>query len=153
MADESTQAAPEQATQEEPQGTDWKAEARKWEARAKENKGAAEELEQLKREQMTEIEKARADAADAKAEAEQLKAEKAMSDAAADVSAKSGIPVSMLRHCASVEDMHAFADEWATYHESLPAIHSAPATSATRIVKPDAPKATNGAVFAHMFAE
>lgn len=43
MADESTQAVTEQAESQEPQGTDWKAEARKWETRAKENKAAAEE--------------------------------------------------------------------------------------------------------------
>lgn len=49
--------------------TNWKAEAeklvaesRKWEARAKENKAAAAELEKLRKEQMSEVEKAVAEA-------------------------------------------------------------------------------------------
>lgn len=41
---------------------DWKALARKWEERAKANRKAAEELERLKRQQMTETEKAVAEA-------------------------------------------------------------------------------------------
>lgn len=42
--------------------TDWKAEARKWEKLAKGNKNAAEELEKLRKQSMTEQEKAVAEA-------------------------------------------------------------------------------------------
>lgn len=46
MPEETAQAATEaEAKTEEPQGTDWKAEARKWEARAKENKRTLDDVQ------------------------------------------------------------------------------------------------------------
>lgn len=50
---------------EEPQGTDWQAEARKWETRAKENFAAKKELDDRKAAEMTETQKAQAAAQDA----------------------------------------------------------------------------------------
>lgn len=49
MAEEArtTETTTEQQPQEEPQGTDWKAEARKWEKRAKENGKSIDELRKL----------------------------------------------------------------------------------------------------------
>lgn len=60
-AAETTDAAPDQQA-EQPDTTDWKAEARKWEQRAKENRQAAAELEKARKAQMTEAERAIADA-------------------------------------------------------------------------------------------
>lgn len=45
-------------TEEEPHGTDWKAECRKWEKRAKDNDRAAKELAEIREQQMTDLEKA-----------------------------------------------------------------------------------------------
>jgi hypothetical protein len=53
---ESDQATPGEAVEpaEQPDGTDWKAEARKWEQRAKENREAAKALESQRKAAMTE---------------------------------------------------------------------------------------------------
>jgi hypothetical protein len=61
---ETDQAAPGEAVEpaEQPDGTDWKAEARKWEQRAKENREAAKQLEQQRKAAMTESERAVAEA-------------------------------------------------------------------------------------------
>lgn len=151
MADETQNNAAEVEQVEETHvETDWKAEARKWEKRAKENNRAAQELEELKREQMSELEKAQADAAKAQAEAEQLKTEKALTARAMELNKEHGIPTEMLMHCATVEDMAAFANEWTAYHESMP-IHSAPMAQPMRLVKPDNIAVKNGDVFANLF--
>lgn len=53
---------PPALTPDPPKDTDWKAEARKWEKLAKDNKTAATDLEKLRKQHMTEQEKAIADA-------------------------------------------------------------------------------------------
>lgn len=132
----------EQVEQAEQHETDWKAEARKWEKRARDNQLAADELEklasltELKESHATELKKAQAEAEKATAELEALKAEKAITSRALELGESSGIPVSMLMHCASVEAMDEFAKEWAAYHENAPqAVHSAPMAKPQRLVK------------------
>ena len=137
--------------EDESKSTDWKAEARKWEARAKQNSDAATELEKLKRERMSDLERAQADAALANAELERLKAENEMSAKALEISESSGIPASMLMHCADVEHMAAFADEWKKFHSNQPQPHAAPTASATRIVYGGEQKLSHGDIFANLF--
>lgn len=137
--------------QESQDATDWKAEARKWEGYAKKNAKAAEELEKLKREQMTELERAQADAEAAKAEAARLTAEKAMSDKALAISDAQGIPASMLMHCASVEHMEAFAEEWKEFHKQQAPTFAAPTAPQSRIVLGGEQRLSHGDIFASLF--
>lgn len=147
MADETQ--IQEQTEQAEPQGeakleTDWKAEARKWEARAKKSAQAEAELEALKQSQMTEQEKERARADKAEQELAMLRAENQRLADAAEISARDGIPQSLLNFCADREAMERFAKE---YKSAQPAIPAAAATTGARISS-DGKKPTNGEIFA-----
>ena len=66
--------------QQEPQGTDWKAEARKWEERAKANKAKADQWDAQEEANKTEIQKAKEQAEKLKAELDSIKAAKAKAD-------------------------------------------------------------------------
>lgn len=147
MADETQIQEPTE--QAEPQGeakpeTDWKAEARKWEARAKKSAQAEAELEALKQAQMTEQEKEKARADKAEQELAMLRAENQRLADAAEISARDGIPQSLLNFCADREAMERFAKE---YKASQPAIPAAAATTGARISS-DGKKPTNGEIFA-----
>lgn len=147
MADETQIQEPTE--QAEPQGeakpeTDWKAEARKWEARAKKSAQAEAELEALKQAQMTEQEKEKARADKAEQELAMLRAENQRLADAAEISARDGIPQSLLGFCADREAMERFAKE---YKASQPAIPAAAATTGARISS-DGKKPTNGEIFA-----
>ena len=146
MADEQVQEA---QAKSEPQGeekprTDWKAEARKWENLAKKGKAAEEELAKLKEAQMTEQEKEKARADKAEQELAMLRAENQRLADAAEISARDGIPQSLLNFCADREAMERFAKE---YKASQPAIPAAAATTGARISS-DGKKPTNGEIFA-----
>ena len=81
----------------EPKETiDWKQESRKWEARAKENKSAASELEEIKKAQMSELEKAQAEAEQAKAEAAKLKADMERKEALKVAAKQAGVDEELL---------------------------------------------------------
>lgn len=139
----------EPTEQAEPQGeakpeTDWKAEARKWEARAKKSAQAEAELEALKQAQMTEQEKEKARADKAEQELAMMRAENQRLADAAEISARDGIPQSLLNFCADREAMERFAKE---YKQAQPTIPAAAATTGTRISS-DGKKPTNGEIFA-----
>lgn len=118
---------------EEPHGAevDWKAESRKWEQRAKANKAAADELEQLKASQMSDTEKLVKRAEDAEALVKQYQAKEQHGADAAEVAADTGVPVSLLLHCGTREDMEQFAKEYARETH----VSSAPPAPSSRIVR------------------
>lgn len=118
---------------EEPHGAevDWKAESRKWEQRAKANKAAADELEQLKASQMSDTEKLVKRAEDAEALVKQYQAKEQHDADAAEVAADTGVPVSLLLHCGTREDMEQFAKEYAKETH----VSSAPLAPNSRIVR------------------
>lgn len=103
---ETTSAPPVEADIVEPEGdtdtetvTDWEAEARHWkkmarrhEANAKKNHAKAERLDQIEAEQMSELEKARAQAEEATARAKHLE----ITAARATIGAKYGIDADLL---------------------------------------------------------
>jgi hypothetical protein len=116
MADEITpQGEPQESgapAAQEPQETDWKAEARKWESRAKENltaakanESAAKRLAQIEEAQKTEAQKAqeRLDAAEKRA------AELELRSIRAEVSAAKGVPANLLSG-STQEELEAAAD-------------------------------------------
>lgn len=125
--------AQEPTTTEEPHGAevDWKAESRKWEQRAKANKAAADELEQLKASQMSDTEKLVKRAEDAEALVKQYQAKEQHGADAAEVAADTGVPVSLLMHCGTREDMEQFAKEYAKETH----VSSAPPAPNSRIVR------------------
>lgn len=119
--------------EEQPQGApvDWKEMARKWEKLAKQNKGAADELATLKAAQMTEQERLEKRAADAEALVAQYRADEQRREDAAQVATATGVPLSLLLHCASREDMEQFATEY----EQATHVPSAPPAPSSRIVR------------------
>lgn len=148
MADETN--ASNEATEET---TDWEAKykqarehSREWERRAKANEAAAKELEQLRAASMSEQEQAEQRAQRAEAELEQLRAEAKRRSDADEVSAKTGVPVSMLLYCSDREAMEAFAEEYAGAHH----VPAAPSTPESRIVRPDGAKPSNREMFAEL---
>lgn len=147
MADETTEA---QATEENP--SDWQAKyeemrehMRDWEKKAKANQAAAEELEKLKAEQMTEQERANARAEAAENELAALKAEKAKNEAARKLANETGVPFEMLMFCQDETAMEEFAK---TYAKKAHTPSAPSASGASRIVRNDGQKLTNGDVFA-----
>lgn len=113
MAENEQGAQPTEPTGTEPHGTeptepekDWKAEyekvlaqSRKWEQRSKDNAAAAKELDEMRKQSMSdteraEAEKARADEAEAKLA--QYEADAQFAKDAAEVSEKYGVPASLL---------------------------------------------------------
>lgn len=150
---EQLEAVQEETAEVEPQGEteaeiDWKAESRKWEKLAKRNKDAAAELDALKQSQLTEQEKLQQRAERAEAELSKLTAERERMQAAADVSAQSGIPQELLAFCSDRESMEQFAELYAkTTHTP-----SAPKTQQSRLVREsDTPISTRD-LFAEMAA-
>ena len=137
--------------EDEPHGADidWKAEARKWEARAKANKEAADELEQLKTSQMSETEKLVKRAEDAEALVKQYQAEMQHGTDAGEVAAKTGVPVSLLMHCGSREDMEQFATEY----EQATHVKSAPPAPSSRIVRGGEGKTSTRDLFTEFMTE
>ena len=144
---ENTQEPTQTTEPQEPQGTetDWKAEARKWEKRAKENSAAAAELEKLRAASMSDTEKLEARAAKAEEELAQLKSEREFEIAVREVAAEKGVPESMLRHCATREDMEALASELASQPTRV-----APTGATSRLVVSQPSKKTNAEAFAEI---
>ena len=138
-------------TDTEPHGAevDWKAEARKWEGRAKANKEAADELAALKASQMTETEKLVKRAEDAEALVKQFQQREQPATDAAEVAAETGVPVSLLSHCASRDDMEQFAKEYARETH----VSSAPPAPNSRIVRNPDNKPSNRDTFAALVGE
>lgn len=144
---ENTQEPTQTTEPQEPQGTetDWKAEARKWEKRAKENSAAAAELEKLRAASMSDTEKLEARATKAEEELAQLKSEREFEIAVREVAAEKGVPESMLRHCATREDMEALASELAMQPTKV-----APTSAQSRLVVSQPSKKSNAQAFAEM---
>lgn len=119
--------------EEQPQGApvDWKEMSRKWEKLAKQNKGAADELAALKASQMTEQEKLEQRAKDAEKLVERYRADEQRREDAAQVATATGVPLSLLLHCATREDMEQFATEY----EQAAHVKSAPPAPSSRIVR------------------
>ena len=103
---------PQTDPQEEPHGTDWKAESRKWEERSKANRA---ELDALKAQldEVTAKQAEQADAADraakAEAEVERMRVEIERRDTVSRVSEAKGVPASLL-HGADEGELSASAD-------------------------------------------
>lgn len=142
-------------TAEEPQGaeTDWEAkykeavaQSRKWEERAKANKEKADKWDAYEQEGMSEAEKVAKRAEAAEAELAQLKADAQRRTDAAEVSKATGVPTSLLLHCADRADMEAFAEEYAGI-EKPPA---APPAPQSRIVRGGGSKPSTADQFAEM---
>ena len=140
---------------EEPQGaeTDWEArykeaveQSRKWEARAKANKDKADRWDAYQQEGMSETERLTQRAEAAEAELQALRADAQRRTDAAEVSAETGVPTSLLLHCADRADMEAFAKEYA----SETRVPTAPRAPETRIQRGDGAKATTADQFAEM---
>lgn len=112
--------AAEVEPQEEPvepeSGTDWKAQARKWEKRAKKSEAAQraleEEMEGYKASFSTELEDMRGRAERAESRVSELQAEADRQTAIKELSALEGVPVELLEHFATPEEMEAFTADW-----------------------------------------
>lgn len=87
--------------QEEPQGTDWKAQARKWEERAKANKAKADELAEKASEAAKEADLAKRRTEE---QLDEAKAQIARTTALNKVSRKTGVPAHLL-HGETVEEL------------------------------------------------
>lgn len=107
---------------QEPQGTDWKAEARKWEKRAKENKDTADKLQKLIDDADAKGREADAKEQKASEALEQLRQEnKRLQDSIArehkvrEVAAQKGVDpeILLLMNCETDEDISAYADKLA----------------------------------------
>lgn len=125
---------------QEPQGTevDWEAkykeaveQSRKWEGRAKANKDKADRWDAQQQEGMTEVEKLTKRAEEAEAKLAAYEAETQRRTDAAQVSEKTGVPASLLLHCADRADMEAFAKEYAS-ETKVPAAPKAPESRVQR---------------------
>lgn len=148
MADETEapEAKPEeQKPQEEPQGTDWKAEARKWERRAKENGKSLDELQRLldgseaKGKDADARERKASEALEAaKAEIKRLKAEAERDRMVREVAKAKGVDADVLFRMRGdtkeeVEDNAAML--LASSRRSWPSVPDAGSTKATRVTK------------------
>ena len=148
--------APTTEPTEEPQGTevDWEAkykeaveQSRKWESRAKANKEKADKWDEYEQQGMSEAEKVQKRAEAAEAELAQLKADAQRRSDAAEVAKATGVPASLLLHCADRADMEAFAEEYAGI-ERPPA---APPAPQSRVVRGGGAKASTRDKFASYF--
>lgn len=81
---------------QEPQGTDWKAQARKWERLAKENKAKADQWDAQEEANKTELEKAQARAEKLKGELDAIKSEQARAAEVAKAAKESGVDADLL---------------------------------------------------------
>lgn len=153
MSDTTEITTNEQPTEQqtEPHGTetDWKAEARKWEARAKANRDAAAELEAIKAAQMSEAEKLQKRAEEAEAKVKQYERREQHQKDAAEVAKATGVPASILAHCADREQMESLASEYAKATH----VASAPPAPDSRIIRNDSPKVANRDRFAELIEE
>lgn len=148
--------ATNQEQAQEPQGTeptDWEAkykeaveQSRKWEARAKANKEKADRWDAYQQEGMTEAEKLAQRAEAAEAELAALRADAQRRTDAAEVSEKTGVPASLLLHCADRADMEAFAKEFA----SETRVPAAPKAPESRVQRGDGAKVSTADQFAEM---
>lgn len=140
---------------QEPQGSgvDWEArykevveQSRKWEARSKANKDKADKWDAYQQEGLTEAEKLvqRAEAAEAKLAAYEADAQRRAD--ASEVSERTGVPTSLLLHCADRADMEAFAKEYAS-ETKVPAAPKAPES---RVHRGDGAKPSTADQFAEM---
>lgn len=153
MAENETTTETEATEQAPAQETDWKAEARKWEQRAKDNRKEADELrakaakwDEAQREGMSELERATQRAEAAEAQLEAYRAEEKRRADASEVAEKTGVPASLLLHCADRADMEAFAKEYAS-ETKVPA---APRAPESRVVRGDGAKPSTADQFAEM---
>lgn len=130
----------EQEPTQEPQGAevDWEAkykeaieQSRKWEGRAKANKDKADRWDAQQQEGMTEVEKLTKRAEEAEAKLAAYEADAQRRTDAAEVSEKTGVPASLLLHCADRADMEAFAKEYASENK-VPAAPKAPESRVQR---------------------
>lgn len=138
MAEETNVQSTETQEPETTEAVDWEAKykamrehSREWERKAKANEGAAKELEQLREASLTEQERAIKRAETAEAELEKLRGEAQRRLDAQEMSETTGIPVSLLMHCADRADMETFASEWAAEHH-VPAASPAPESRVVR---------------------
>lgn len=155
MADENV--TTQQEPTQEPQGTepeDWEAKfkelqahARKWEERAKSNKEKADKWDAYEQEGMSEAEKLAKRAESAEAELAKFKADAQRRSDAAEVAEATGVPASLLMHCADREDMESFAKEYAA-ETKVPAAPSAPDS---RVIRGGEAAMTNRDRFASYF--
>ena len=146
---------PQKSTQG-PQGTeqvDWEAkykelqaQSRKWEERAKANKDKADKWDAYEQQGMSEQEKLAKRAESAEAELAQLKAETQRRADADEVAKATGVPASLLLHCADREDMEAFAKEYA----GVAKVPSAPTAQASHVIRDNGHKASTADQFAEM---
>jgi len=154
-----TEAAQEpQGTPQEPQGTevDWEAkyneavkQGRKWEDRAKANKEKADKWDAYEAEGLSEAEKLAKRAEKAEAELKALRAEAKRQEDAAAVAKETGVPLTLLLHCADRADMEAFAKEY----EGETHVPAAPSAPASRIVHEGGPKRTTSEKFGQQVDE
>ncbi len=130
----------QEPTEQEPQGAevDWEAkykeaieQSRKWEGRAKANKDKADRWDAQQQEGMTEAEKLTKRAEEAEAKLAALEADAQRRTDAAEVAEKTGVPASLLLHCADRADMEAFAKEYAS-ETKVPAAPKAPESRVQR---------------------
>ena len=145
-----------QESPQEPQGTeqvDWEAkykelqaQSRKWEERAKANKDKADKWDKYEQQGMSEAEKAAKRAEAAEAELAQLKSEAQRRADADEVAKATGVPASLLLHCADREDMEAFAKEYA----GVAKVPSAPTAQASHVIRDNGHKASTAEQFAEM---
>ena len=154
MADENV--TTQESTEQEPQGTevDWEAkfkelqaQARKWEERAKQNKSKADKWDEYEQQGMSEAEKLAKRAESAEAELAKLKAESKRRADADEVAKATGVPASLLLHCADREDMEAFAKEYA----GVAKVPAAPPASQSRLIRGGDEKQTTRDKFASYF--
>jgi hypothetical protein len=141
---------------EEPQGTeqvDWEAkfkelqaQSRKWEERAKANKDKADKWDAYEQEGMSEVEKLTKRAESAESELAQLKAESQRNADAAEIAESTGVPASLLLHCADRADMEAFAKEYA----GIQKVPAAPTAPTSRVVRGSSSKPSTADQFAEM---
>ena len=155
MAEEITQE--KQVEGNEPHGEepiDWEArykeavaESRKWESRSKANKEKADKWDAYEQEGLSEQEKLTKRAESAEAELAQLKAEAKRRTDADEVAKATGVPASLLLHCADREDMEAFATEYA----GVAKVPAAPSASQSRVIRGGDEKQTTRDKFASYF--
>lgn len=146
-------------TTTEPQGAepiDWEAkfreaqaQSRKWEERAKANKDKAKKWDEYEQQGMSEAEKVAKRAEAAEAELAKLKAEAQHSTDAKEVSKETGVPESLLLHCADREGMEALAKEYA----GLSNVPAAPPAPDSRVIRGGDSKKSNADRFADAFGD
>lgn len=125
---EQTQAEPET---DEPQETDWKAEARKWQKRSQENYKKAKAYDDLQEQSKSDLQKAQEKAQKLQKELDDLNAKSAKDAARVKVAKETGVPEDLIAGD-NEDSMRAFAKSVAKFAK-----------------KPAAPKASNPGSFAN----